>query len=631
MSRYFVGSRTLAGFRLVEIDQTAVVDQYQRLQQFITQRAGPEVARLLAEPVVSRGNDQATARIDWYSQFDGTVRPLGDLDPGTLGLVRERLVNRLTALRALAFDPGRGAEVAAALNVLAASSVMAVGDEPIILDWGLVPADLKDLPPRERHFDAVLGTYLANFPLPPLSRAEWQERFAQREGQGSPTSEAASTVAAAASSVSAGPPPTPSPSWRAPAIATAVAAILLLVLHIPGVLRYPGQEPGRAAEAEAVEAAVIAQLERRRQQLELALAAPCGTTPPGQSSFLVPPPPSRVDVGPPRPTSPPATGGASASASSRPGTAGSPSASAAGGAGTPPAEREAPGTPPITPEGQPTSNMDLAERISRGVVVVIAGNSSGTGFFITPELVVTNRHVIENQPSIRIAGRSVGTVQASLVRQGSDETLGDYALLRVPAQRDVIPFTLTTQVQALGAVVAAGFPGLHLGTDPVFRRLIQGDASAAREMSPVYLTGVVSHLQRFAEASTTLVLHSAEISPGNSGGPLVDYCGRVVGVNTFGRTHNRMPVTARYALGSDGLVAFLQGAGVTAPQTTTACAPRLTPPAPGVPAATAAAAAPGGPGDRATPAATPDRPAAAGAAAPATTARPRAPAAGARP
>ncbi|WP_204304197.1 hypothetical protein, partial [Stenotrophomonas maltophilia] len=72
MSRFFVGSRTLAGVRLVEIDQIAVVDQYQRLQQFIGQRAGAEVARLFAEPVVSRGNDQATARIDWYSQFDGT-------------------------------------------------------------------------------------------------------------------------------------------------------------------------------------------------------------------------------------------------------------------------------------------------------------------------------------------------------------------------------------------------------------------------------------------------------------------------------------------------------------------------------------------------------------------------------
>ncbi|WP_163597029.1 hypothetical protein, partial [Klebsiella pneumoniae] len=58
---------------------------------------------------------------------------------------------------------------------------MAVGDEPIILDWGLVPADLKDFPPRERHFNVVLGDYLANFPLPPLSRAEWQERFAPRE------------------------------------------------------------------------------------------------------------------------------------------------------------------------------------------------------------------------------------------------------------------------------------------------------------------------------------------------------------------------------------------------------------------------------------------------------------------
>lgn len=627
MSRFFVGSRTLAGVRLVEIDQVAIVDQYQRLQQFISQRAGPDVARILAEPVVSRGNDQATARIDWYSQFDGTVRPLGDLDPGTLGLVRERLTNRLTALRTLAFDASRGADVAAAFNVLSPASIMAVGDEPIILDWGLIPADLKDLPPRERHFSAVLGDYLASLPLPPLSRAEWQERFAPGETAGSNASQV-ETVAATSTLSAAALPPAPV-SWRAPAIATAIAAMVLLLVHIPGVLRYPGDDrsPAEKAEAEAIEAAVIAQLERRKQQLELALAAPCGTAPVGQSGFLVPPPPSRVDVGPPRTSTPSPGAGAAPGTDPRPGTAGPPGAAA----GAPPeaaqpADREAAGTPPTTAEGQPTSSMDLAERISRGVVVVIAGNSSGTGFFISPELVVTNRHVIENQPDIRIAGRSVGTVTASLVRQGRDETLGDYALLRVPGQRDVIPFTLTSQVQALSAVVAAGFPGLHLGTDPVFQRLIQGDASAAREMSPVYLTGVVSHLQRYAEASTTLVLHSAEISPGNSGGPLVDYCGRVVGVNTFGRTHNRMPVTARYALGSDGLAAFLQSAGVAPPQTAAACAPRLTPAA--TPAAATGAPPPAVPGAQAAPTAVPERPPAASVA-PAT--RQRAPATGTRP
>jgi S1-C subfamily serine protease len=47
-------------------------------------------------------------------------------------------------------------------------------------------------------------------------------------------------------------------------------------------------------------------------------------------------------------------------------------------------------------------------------------------------------------------------------------------------------------------------------------------------------TGVVTALQQGTDG-LPLVLHSASISEGNSGGPLVDYCGRAVGMNTFGR------------------------------------------------------------------------------------------------
>ncbi|WP_163071590.1 hypothetical protein, partial [Acinetobacter baumannii] len=84
---------------------------------------------------------------------------------------------------------------------------------------------LKDFPPRERHFNVVLGDYLANFPLPPLSRAEWQERFAPRETEGAMTGQAmaAAQVAPVVVASTASAPA----SWRAPAIATVLAAVLL--------------------------------------------------------------------------------------------------------------------------------------------------------------------------------------------------------------------------------------------------------------------------------------------------------------------------------------------------------------------------------------------------------------------
>jgi S1-C subfamily serine protease len=227
--------------------------------------------------------------------------------------------------------------------------------------------------------------------------------------------------------------------------------------------------------------------------------------------------------------------------------------------------------------------------IERGTVLVLAGSAAGSGFFVSEELLVTNRHVVEGGGPLLVAGRHVGVLQAVLVRAGGAGPLEDFALLRVPRQSGVRPMALAAPGRPLTPVVAAGFPGLHLATDPIFQRLREGDGEASRSLEPVFQTGVVNHLQPQAEG-VTLVVHGAEIAPGNSGGPLVDYCGRVMGVNTFGRTDDRLPITARYALGTDGLTAFLRAAGVDAPVDTGPCA--LEAPSPAVAEATPPRAAP---------------------------------------
>jgi S1-C subfamily serine protease len=53
------------------------------------------------------------------------------------------------------------------------------------------------------------------------------------------------------------------------------------------------------------------------------------------------------------------------------------------------------------------------------------------------------------------------------------------------------------------------------------------------------------------------IAHSAAISAGNSGGPLVDTCGRVVGVNTFIRVSVDQASHAGYAIASDDILRFL--------------------------------------------------------------------------
>jgi S1-C subfamily serine protease len=551
--RYFVASRSLEGFRLVEIDGLPLVENFQPIHELIRHRCGPEIASLFAEPVISRGNGATPTRIDWYASCQGAARPLSDLDASSATELRRQLEPRLAGLRALTFDPQFGPYVAGVLNVASPDAVLDVGGKPLLIDWGLLPESaLTNERGREAHFAATLGQFAPTLPVPPLSREEWAALFEREPAQANLSIvPPALPVMAHARLVSPG----AWSSYRAPVIACTIAFAILLILLIPGVLIYPGH----GYSEKMIDGALNDALRARQAQLRAALGADCGELP-EKVLHLIPASLSEVRV--PVPGEPHGSI-ASGSASSHSGSSGDGEVS----------------TSVSSTQGRPASSlpvtsMDLAARIERGVVIVLAGTKTGTAFFVAPDKLVTNRHVIEGEHSIAVAGRAVGIVPARVVNLVAQGTL-DFAVLQVAPQSNVLPFSLATQIQVLAPVAAAGFPALYLDTDPVFSNLRSGDVAAAQRLSPVLTTGVVNHLQRYDEDAITLVLHGAEIAPGNSGGPLVDYCGRVVGVNTFGRADHRLALTARYALGADGLQHFLALAAVAFRTESTPCEPQL--------------------------------------------------------
>ena len=147
----------------------------------------------------------------------------------------------------------------------------------------------------------------------------------------------------------------------------------------------------------------------------------------------------------------------------------------------------------------------------------------------------------------------------------------DFALLRAPSTPQTRSLALARPAERLQNVIAAGFPGLVMETDEAFRRLIGGDSAAVPEAAVTQ--GIVTARQ--ASSGTGLILHSASVSRGNSGGPLVDQCGRVVGVNTFIRAEQEDAARMNYALATDALLAFLTQNGVQATAADTPCSPAL--------------------------------------------------------
>jgi len=194
------------------------------------------------------------------------------------------------------------------------------------------------------------------------------------------------------------------------------------------------------------------------------------------------------------------------------------------------------------------SDADLLDAYSQAVIGVVkqagpavvsisgrrgpGSGGTGSGFLLTPDgYALTNSHVVRGQTHLAARTEDGDLVDVDLI---GDDPATDLALVRLAA-RD-LPYTElgdSDSLQVGQLVIAVGNP---LG----FRSTVS--------------TGVVSAVGRAMRGEEgrlieNIVQHTAPLNPGNSGGPLVDSRGRVVGVNT-------------------AIIAFAQGLGFAVPANT---------------------------------------------------------------
>ena len=176
---------------------------------------------------------------------------------------------------------------------------------------------------------------------------------------------------------------------------------------------------------------------------------------------------------------------------------------------------------------------------------------TGSGFAVAPGLVVTNRHMVAGAAQAvqvetfvipeRDAG---GQAERALVKQTWVDA--DLALLAAPGLPSPGLTIAESQPGKEATVRALGYPGV---TDAVRKLPL---TEILRPQEPYVTPGSIALFSAVAPGGARIdtIFHTAPINPGNSGGPLIDACGRVIGVNTWG---------AGDQMGDDGQVMTPQG------------------------------------------------------------------------
>ena len=174
----------------------------------------------------------------------------------------------------------------------------------------------------------------------------------------------------------------------------------------------------------------------------------------------------------------------------------------------------------------------IIESIRRDVVEISTPHSTGAGFFIAAyDFIVSNSHVINNMCEVTVEG-NFGRQLCDVVYR---DTLLDISFLKL---QNSIP-------QA---------PSLILNSEP-----LQNGKSVIAVGHPfsskyAFTQGIVSSTE-YKIQGFSYIQHDAALNPGNSGGPLINTQGEIIGLNTFAIKDGK---TLGYALPSELIIESLK-------------------------------------------------------------------------
>lgn len=146
------------------------------------------------------------------------------------------------------------------------------------------------------------------------------------------------------------------------------------------------------------------------------------------------------------------------------------------------------------------------------VVLVETSSGRGSAFFVDRDRLLTNHHVVAGQSYVKLRLSDNRTLDASIAATAQDYDLAVLRIMGPAPDHAFLNLGTIQEVRQGQEVLAIGTP---LG---VFQNTVT--------------RGIVSSLRQLDKV--VVLQTDTALNPGNSGGPLIDHQGRVVGINTMG-------------------------------------------------------------------------------------------------
>jgi len=188
----------------------------------------------------------------------------------------------------------------------------------------------------------------------------------------------------------------------------------------------------------------------------------------------------------------------------------------------------------------PKSWAEVIQQAKKSVVLIKTPQSTGSGFIISPDgMIITNRHVVHDLTEVEVVFNSTVSQKASVVKRGTIPL--DIAILKIEGNnQDYLRLADSNNCAEGEDVMAIGAP---------------------YALSETVTKGIISNCNRRMKdefEDITYIQTDASVSPGNSGGPLLNKNGEVIGMLTW-KIIRRGSEGLNFAIASNVISKFKDG------------------------------------------------------------------------